>query len=41
MYTGPCGEPYRSNIPPWPIFIEYLEEHGMKEFADLIRSCIP
>jgi len=38
MYTGPCDNPYRSNIPPWPVFIKYLEEHDMKETADLIRT---
>jgi hypothetical protein len=41
MYTGPCDEPYRSNMPPWPVFIKYLEEHGMKDRADLIRSRMP
>jgi hypothetical protein len=41
MYTGPCDEPYRSNIPPWPVFIDYLENHGMQDLADLIRSHMP
>jgi hypothetical protein len=41
MYTGPSDKPYRSNIPPWPVFIEYLEEYGMKDYADMIRSHLP
>jgi len=38
MYTGPCAEPYRSNIAPWPAFMEYLEHNGMQDIAELIRS---
>jgi len=38
MYTGPDAEPYMSNIPPWPIFIEYLEQLGMRDIAKLIRT---
>ena len=38
MYNGPCNEPYRSNIPPWPVFVEYLENHEMQDVAKLIRS---
>ena len=41
MYTGPCDEPYRSNIPPWPVFIQYLDENGYEGFADLIRAHLP
>jgi len=41
MYTGPCDNPYRSNIPPWPVFIEYLERHGKQDIANLIRSHMP
>ena len=41
MYAGYCATPYRSNIPPWAVFMEYLETHGMKHFADLIRSHMP
>jgi len=41
MYTGPSDEPYRSNIPPWPVLIEYLEQNGMDDIADLIRSHLP
>jgi len=33
MCNGPCANPYRSNIPPWPVFIEYLEQHGMRDEA--------
>ncbi len=38
MYTGPSNEAYRSNIPPWPVFIEYLEQNGMQDLAELIIS---
>jgi hypothetical protein len=41
MYTGACDNPYRSNIPPWPVFIQYLERHEMQDLADLIRSHMP
>jgi hypothetical protein len=41
MYTGACDNPYRSNIPPWPVFIKYLEKHGMKDIANIIRSHMP
>ncbi len=38
MYTGPSSKPYRSNIPPWPVFVEELEMRGMQHFADFIKS---
>jgi hypothetical protein len=41
MYTGPCENPYRSNIPPWPVLIEYLAANGMADLAELIRNHIP
>lgn len=40
MYTGP-GNSYMSNIPPWHVFIEYLEQHGHSSEAKLIRTCLP
>lgn len=41
MYDGPCSNPYRSNIPPWHIFVKCLEERGMHDIANLIRSHLP
>jgi hypothetical protein len=41
MYTGACSTPYRSNIPPWSVFIEYLMTNHMQKIADLIRSYLP
>ena len=38
MFTGSCANPYRRNIPPWPVFIEELEKRGMTQYADLIRQ---
>ncbi len=41
MYSGPCENPYRSNIPPWPVFIQYLDQNGLHEFASLIKTYLP
>jgi hypothetical protein len=38
MFTGSCTNPYRSNIPPWPLFIEELEKRGITDYANLIRQ---
>ena len=38
LYTGPSE--YCSNIPPWPIFAEYLAENGYEDEAELIRSAL-
>jgi hypothetical protein len=32
---------YRSNIPPWPVFLRELEERGHQEEARLIRRHLP
>lgn len=41
MYAGPSSKPYMSNIPPWLVLIEHLEQHGMEAIAQLIRSRLP
>ena len=44
-FTGPGGgmstsstDVYRSNIPPWPVFIEELEKRGLHRYADRIKA---
>jgi hypothetical protein len=36
MYTGAEESPYKSNIPPWEVFVDYLKEHGLEQQAELI-----
>lgn len=41
LYSGPDGEDgYKSNIPPWRIFVVELEKRGYKAQANLIRRHI-
>jgi hypothetical protein len=34
LHDGPCANPYRSNIPPVPVFVEELRRRGMAAIAD-------
>jgi hypothetical protein len=38
LYAGQCAQPYRSNWPPRPVFIQELEARGMKDIAALLRA---
>lgn len=41
MYVGSCENPYTSNIPPWPVFIEELRKRGMGQYVKLILQAKP
>lgn len=38
MYSGATDDPYRSNIPPWEVFLEELRQRGLHEQVELIRQ---
>ena len=38
LFTGPANPPYRSIIPPWHVFVSYLDRHGLHAYANMIRQ---
>ena len=32
---------YKSNIPPWPVFLRELDERGYRDEAALVREHLP
>jgi hypothetical protein len=38
LYIGPCDNPYRGNVPPWPIYLAELRRRGMDDVADIIAK---
>jgi hypothetical protein len=41
MYKGACANAYRSNIPPWPVFMAALEKRRMEQYADMGDVPVP
>ena len=37
LYTGSCPNPYRSNIPPRAVFLEYLRSHGYEAAYRILK----